>query len=89
MNIKRKIYILYKLYNLTFDQYVKMLSDQEYKCAICKTELFAGKDTHVDHSHSTGKVREILCQNCNKALGLVNDNVSILEGMIKYLKKHS
>lgn len=42
---------------------------------------------HVDHCHQTGKIRGLLCQKCNMALGLLNDSVEILETAIRYLKK--
>jgi hypothetical protein len=42
----------------------------------------------VDHCHQTGKVRGVLCARCNSALGMVGDNISVLEGLIDYLKKH-
>lgn len=40
----------------------------------------------VDHDHETGLVRGILCPNCNRALGLVRDDVEVLQQMIEYLK---
>lgn len=40
----------------------------------------------VDHCHTTGKVRGLLCNNCNTALGLVDDKIEVLKRMIKYLK---
>jgi hypothetical protein len=42
----------------------------------------------VDHDHKTGKVRQLLCRNCNMVLGQVGDNANLLEEMIKYLQKH-
>lgn len=41
----------------------------------------------VDHDHTTGKVRGLLCHNCNRALGLLQDNKSYLQSAINYLKK--
>lgn len=40
----------------------------------------------VDHNHNTGTVRGLLCHNCNSSLGLLKENVSILEKMIKYIE---
>jgi len=40
----------------------------------------------VDHCHSTGKIRGLLCHNCNRALGLMQDNVETLQNAIDYLK---
>jgi len=41
-----------------------------------------------DHDHKTDKFRGWLCGHCNSALGMVNDDISILEGLIKYLKEN-
>lgn len=42
----------------------------------------------VDHDHITGKVRELLCHRCNKALGMVQDDPKVLLGLLQYLEKH-
>jgi Autographiviridae endonuclease VII len=42
----------------------------------------------VDHSHITGKVRALLCDKCNRALGSVNDDISILKSLIDYIEKY-
>ena len=43
---------------------------------------------NVDHDHTTGKVRELLCHNCNRALGLLQENVEIIQSALDYLNKH-
>lgn len=48
----------------------------------------AAKTLHVDHSHKTGKVRGLLCYNCNNGIGRLKDDVSVLEKAIAYLNKH-
>jgi len=53
-------------------------------CHICKEVL--GKKKCIDHCHSSGKVRGLLCHNCNVMIGHARDNVSILETAIEYLK---
>jgi hypothetical protein len=68
-----------------------MLLDQDYKCAICKiseTEIKHKRNTYfaVDHCHSTGKVRGLLCNNCNCILGFINDKTEHLNNAIKYLE---
>ena len=66
-----------------------MLAEQDNQCAICKTTEPGGRHTTdyfvVDHCHSTNKVRGVLCNNCNTALGLVGDNIDTLHKMIAYL----
>jgi hypothetical protein len=77
-----------KKFGITTDQYYKMLADQAGKCAICKRdETDNGKDLAIDHDHSTGRVRGLLCHHCNAALGHVSDNVDHLQRMIAYLKE--
>ena len=55
------------------------------KCKICNIDVI-GKNQCVDHEHSTGKIRGILCNNCNRALGYFNDSQHKLLNAIKYLK---
>ena len=54
------------------------------KCLICRKEY---KSLSVDHDHKTGKVRGLLCGNCNRALGLLYDNIKVSVNVTKYLKK--
>lgn len=85
-NLKKK--------SLTVEQYMDMSQKQGHVCMICKK-----KDPHkrlsVDHDHSCcagdsscGKcIRGLLCSYCNKTLGMVNDDVNVLQDMIDYLQK--
>jgi hypothetical protein len=43
----------------------------------------------IDHCHSTNKIRGVLCNNCNTALGLVGDNIGTLQSMVEYLSKNT
>lgn len=81
---------LKRKYNITLEEFDQKLSNQNYRCAICN-----GTDTHdkhsvfaVDHCHTTGKIRGLLCWKCNAGLGLFNDNKENLKNAINYLKKH-
>lgn len=77
-------------YKLTLDAYVALLQSQNNKCAICLSPLMLqGKNTHVDHDHKTGRVRGVLCRACNTGLGLAKENLSTIENMGLYLKKHN
>ena len=83
---KAKNYYLVKNYGIDAETYEQMFKDQEGKCAICDTpheELNRG--LFVDHCHSSGKVRGLLCQFCNTLLGMAQDNKSILQKASKYL----
>jgi hypothetical protein len=69
-------------YNMIEDDYVKMVENQESKCKICNK--FSEK-LNIDHCHDTGKVRGLLCWDCNTALGKFKDNINNLLNAIKYL----
>jgi len=73
-------------FGITLEQYEEILSKQNGLCAICSSTEKTGKRLAVDHCHKTGKVRGILCMKCNTSLGKINDDISILEKMIFYLK---
>lgn len=84
-----------KKYNITFKDYENMLTNQNNVCKICNNPEKAlnfksneVKSLAVDHCHNTGKVRGLLCGNCNLILGSVNDSIELLETMIQYLKEH-
>ena len=68
------------------DEYDFILEKQEGKCAICGASDNFGRYLCVDHSHETGKIRGLLCNPCNQALGLLKDNVGILNNAIDYLR---
>lgn len=71
-------------YNLSLDEYNHLFQSQNGKCKICCTPH---KILYVDHCHNTGKVRGLLCNSCNKALGLLKDNIMSLKNAILYLEK--
>lgn len=79
-------------YGIAYRVYHQMLESQNNKCAVCGGEGFImNKDRHklklvVDHCHATGKVRGLLCHNCNRALSLFHDNIETLTKAINYLK---
>jgi hypothetical protein len=84
---------LQKRYGITEEIYRKMYEDQKGCCAICTKHTSAvfskgaeGFELCVDHCHETGKVRGLLCENCNTGIGKLNDDVKLLESAIKYLK---
>jgi hypothetical protein len=72
-------------YNLTLQQFKEMMNNADCKCAICGNMLLELSNANVDHDHSTGKVRGILCNNCNLGLGRFKDNLDLLLNAIKYL----
>jgi hypothetical protein len=77
-------------YGLPHGTYERMLIEQGGKCAICGTDdPSPRRHFAVDHCHTTGTVRGLLCQSCNHGLGRFNDSPSILEKALKYLLKYS
>ena len=80
-------------YGITETQYEAKKSLQNYKCMICSSNGFLiGNNGHtehlaVDHDHETGQVRDLLCHNCNRALGLFQDSIETVEAALNYLKK--
>lgn len=73
-------------YGITLEDYNRMFDAQLGKCHICKKhQIEFKKKLAVDHNHQTGKVRGLLCEHCNKALGGFRDNIEYLEEAIKYL----
>lgn len=77
---------LRRYYGLSLEEYQQLLDSQSTKCKICSNILKEGKATHVDHCHTTGVIRGLLCSNCNTALGLAKENLEILAKMMRYLK---
>lgn len=77
---------LKRSYNISLEDYDTLLLSQDNRCKICGKEPSA-KLLAVDHCHTTGKVRGLLCSNCNTALGLVKDNKELLSRMITYLEE--
>ena len=85
---------LQREYNINYSEYMDMLNNQEEKCAICGSEGFKMQAHHkiklvVDHCHATGRVRGMLCHNCNRGLGLFQDSVKFLQTASSYLQKTS
>ena len=79
---------LMRKYGMTTCDVEAVLDFQDRKCAICGTEEPGGKHGvfHVDHCHTTGEVRGMLCYNCNSMLGLSKDNIETLKESIRYLE---
>lgn len=81
-----------RVYGITVQQWIEMYDRQGGLCAICRTEGFTMKAHHqaklnVDHCHSTGVVRGLLCHNCNRALGLLQDSPAHLQRALAYLER--
>jgi len=82
-----KKYWLKKAYGITVIQKEQMMIAQGNCCAICCAFIDKMYNFCVDHNHSTGKVRQLLCRKCNIGLGHFNEDSLLLEKAINYLKK--
>lgn len=81
-------------YGVGLDWVENTLKTQGYVCAICERVGFKMRDCHytglnLDHCHDTGKPRGLLCHNCNRALGLFQDDPEIMKRAADYVTKHS
>jgi len=81
----KNAYLKHK-YGITLNQYNDMLEKQGGGCKICGQKP-NGRMFPVDHDHKTGKVRHILCPECNHGIGNFKDNVSLLLRAIEYLQE--
>ena len=74
------------LYNMSQEEYTHMLQKQGGVCAIC-SRSDGGKALSVDHCHTTGMIRGLLCARCNSMLGFAADNVETLQNAAAYLER--
>jgi hypothetical protein len=79
-----RAYNLKKKYGMSLEDYDRMCGDQNGLCFICEEP---SSKLVVDHCHNTGKVRRLLCNNCNTGIGLLR-NEKNLKNAAKYLRKH-
>jgi hypothetical protein len=75
---------LKRLYGISLEEVNRLMEKQGKSCAICKLP-FNGGTGHVDHCHTTDRVRGLLCNNCNNGLGRFMDNPEYLKNAITYL----
>jgi len=81
-------YKLKSRYGIDIDEYNIIFSNQNGCCVICGIhQSILYNKLAVDHDHTTGKVRGLLCMNCNTAIGKFNDDIKLLEKAIEYLKR--
>lgn len=89
---KQRALALLTHYSLSWEDYVKMYESQQGMCAICSVNIspYKGgidKVARVDHNHTTGKVRGLLCSGCNTAIGLLKDCPVLVSKAEAYLQK--
>ncbi len=89
--LMQRRYWLKTEYGLSLEDYNNKVKEQDHKCAICKcdeTDAFKGL-LFVDHCHTTGNVRGLLCHHCNTALGKFKDSKEILTSALDYVEKYN
>ncbi len=70
-------------------EYERIQRKQNFRCEICNIHQDELKrNLAVDHCHSTGKIRGLLCTNCNTALGKLKESEEIAVNLLHYIKKH-
>lgn len=70
-------------YGLSEETYSNLLSKQEGKCAICKESW--NRKLFIDHCHSSGNIRGLLCRKCNSGIGFLKDSPIIVKSALEYL----
>jgi hypothetical protein len=81
----RKMYKIKYSYGLTKEQYIDLKTKCNNACSICGNKE---RKLCVDHNHTTGKVRGLLCKSCNSGLGIFKDSPEVLKVAIKYLENN-
>lgn len=84
----RRAHHLKNKFGITEEQYNEMLTTQNNKCALCETLDSPTRRLAVDHDHTTGKIRALLCDRCNRGIGLMNEDTMRLRAAIEYLERH-
>jgi len=90
-----------RTYGVTMADLEQLLLLQQERCAICKRhwkscalakhsryEIVFLQHLYVDHDHTSGKVRGLLCNNCNSAIAMLNEDPARIESAKQYLRKH-
>lgn len=92
---REKDYQLNYHFGISLEDYQELLEAQGYSCAVCKKPH--GEDRHsqgrskglsVDHNHVTGRIRGLLCSDCNRAIGQLQDSPELCRRAAEYLEQH-
>lgn len=89
----RKRIVWERYHGMKWSEYQRMLEAQHDKCAICRITLNEYRERyerygefHLDHDHQTKVVRGLLCHNCNRAIGMFQDNPGLLRAAADYIE---
>lgn len=78
-----------RLYGMTEEQYEKLVAAQDNRCAACRQDIAECGRLVIDHNHTTGGVRALLCDRCNRVAGAASDNPGLLRKLAEYLETHA
>jgi hypothetical protein len=78
-----------RIYGITVIEYNRMLTEQAGVCQICNLPEPSGKALAVDHNHKTKQNRGLLCENCNRAIGLLKDSAFRCMRAAEYINKYA
>ena len=76
-------------YGITPEEFADMLAKQDGKCASCGDAFEDRRSIHIDHNHKTGKVRDLLCRDCNLGLGYFRDDPARIRAILEYTERHT
>lgn len=82
--INAKFSRIKKLYNLSKEEYLQLVKNQNSSCKLCNDKINNHFNLHVDHCHDTNKVRGLLCSKCNQGIGLLNHNPELIRKAALY-----
>ena len=86
IRLKSHAFKMKRDYGVSIEQYNELFTKQNGNCSICgKNQSVIDRRLCVDHRHSDGKIRGLLCGRCNMAIGLLDDSTDLLADAIKYL----
>lgn len=95
VSLSQMQYARLRNYNMSQEEYDDRVKKQNNLCALCgrpETHIHyktkKAQSLSVDHDHETGKNRDLLCGDCNRGIGLFEENIELLSKVIEYLKKH-
>jgi hypothetical protein len=76
-------------FGITPEDYEKLSQKQNNQCLICKKDYGNNKNKYlsIDHNHDTGEIRGLLCQKCNSAIGLLNEDIELVKRTLLYLER--
>jgi len=72
-------------YGITSKEYDQLIKSQNYSCKICSADISGKGKSQIDHCHITGRIRGILCRDCNLGLGFFKDSLKTMIAAIEYI----